>query len=68
MGFPTVYGITVLNEHKYLAILVPGTNFWARAASVWGGSNFPDYSVSEVWSIAFIILAPWTQQTFGWSF
>ena len=27
MGFPTVYGKTVLHKQQVLAILVPGTNF-----------------------------------------
>ena len=41
MGFPTVYGITVLNEHKFLAILVPGTNFWAGQQVCGVGQIFP---------------------------
>ena len=30
MGFPTVYHMTILNEHPFLVILTPQTDFWAK--------------------------------------
>ena len=37
VGFPIVYGKTILHEHQFLAILVPGTNFWT--GQVVGGAS-----------------------------
>ena len=30
MGFPTVYDMTILNEHPFLLIFGPEINFWVE--------------------------------------